>query len=156
MGLQDKKAELDEYLDGDSDAEKLEQLKQFDAEELDEDILDDLGLDEETKTAFHEQLRALQRVADQYKNEAWEQLLQLLGAQHAVQLQRPGAWLSVEQLLQKAEDELARERQELAAAVAAKDDFAATVAAQEEELKQLRTQLEKLEGVQPHVTTSPQ
>ena len=121
MGLHDKKAALDEYLDGASDAEKLEQLKQFDAQELDEDILDDLGLDEETKTTFHEQLRALQRVADQYKNEAWEQLLQLLGAQHAVQLQRPGVRLSFKQLLQKAEDELV---------------------AKEEELKQLRAQLQ--------------
>ena len=114
MGLHDKKAELDEYLTSTaSDAEKLEQLKKFDAEELDEDILDDLGLDEETKTTFHEQLRALQQVADQYKNEAWEQLLQLVGAQHAVQLQRPGVRLSVKQLLQKAEDELAAKEEEL-------------------------------------------
>ena len=53
VGVQDKKEELAEYL---TKGAELEQLKQMDKEELDEDILDDLGLSEETKTSFHEQL----------------------------------------------------------------------------------------------------
>ena len=175
----------------------------MDEDDLKEDILDDdaLALTEAEKAQFLRAVLALKTETDtetEYRNEAWEQLLQLVGAQHAVQLQRPGVWLSVEQLLQKAEErdrhrqtEMERDRkrlqkagdemsakeeelaavvaakddlaatvaaqeEELAAAVAAKDDLAAVVAAQEEELTQLRAQLEKLEGVPPHVTTSPQ
>eukprot|EP01044_Picomonas_judraskeda_P005847 COSAG03_NODE_568_length_6912_cov_10.332404_1_plen_947_part_10 len=59
VGLQDKKAELAEYL---TEGAELQQLQQMDDEdELDEDILDDLGLDEETKTQFHEKLQALKQ-----------------------------------------------------------------------------------------------
>ena len=35
---------------------EVEELKGMDEDELDEDILDDLGLDEETKNVFHESL----------------------------------------------------------------------------------------------------
>ena len=58
VGLQDKKEELTEYL---TEGAELDQLKQMDEEELDEDILDDLGLDEDIKTKFHEALRSLQQ-----------------------------------------------------------------------------------------------
>jgi hypothetical protein len=56
VGLQDKKEELAEYL---TEGAELHQLQQMDEDELDEDILDDLGLDEATKNAFHEKLQAL-------------------------------------------------------------------------------------------------
>ena len=58
VGLQDMKAELAEYL---TEGAELDQLKQMDEDELDEDILDDLGLDAETKIKFHEALRSLQQ-----------------------------------------------------------------------------------------------
>ena len=54
--MQDKKAELAEYL---TEGAELDQLKQMDEDELDEDILDDLGLDEETKKVVNEKLQAL-------------------------------------------------------------------------------------------------
>ena len=59
VGLQDKKAELAEYL---TEGGELEELKQYDEEELDEDILDGLGLDEASKSSFHEALRTLQQL----------------------------------------------------------------------------------------------
>ena len=41
---------------------ELKQLKQMGKARFDEDILDDLGLDNENKTKAHEQLRALQQL----------------------------------------------------------------------------------------------
>eukprot|EP01044_Picomonas_judraskeda_P007266 COSAG03_NODE_772_length_5921_cov_517.392477_1_plen_654_part_00 len=58
VGVQDKKAELTEYL---TEGAELKELKQMDTADLDKDILDDLGLDEETKTQFHEKLQALKQ-----------------------------------------------------------------------------------------------
>ena len=96
---------------------ELVELKQMDEDDLKEDILDDdaLALTEAEKAQFMNAVLELKAEVppDQYQNEAWEQLLQLLGAQHAVQLQRPGVWLSVDELLQKAEDGVAAKQAEL-------------------------------------------
>ena len=57
--VQDLGQELDHYLTSKDSNGKLEELKQYDAEKLDEAILDELELDDETKAKFHEQLQAL-------------------------------------------------------------------------------------------------
>ena len=76
VGLQDKKEELAEYLTADAE---LEELKQYDEDELDEDILDDLGLGDETKTQFHEALRSLQQApAADEPMAAWPTLQKML------------------------------------------------------------------------------
>jgi hypothetical protein len=125
IGLEDKQTELAEYLTND---DKLAELKEYDDAELDEDILDDIGFDAQTKERFREALRELKNdkpaaggasAPASYRNEAWDALLQLVGAQHAVQLQQPGTWLSAEELRERAEaqsHEIQRLRAELAAA----------------------------------------
>ena len=76
VGLQDKKEELAEYLTAGAE---LVELTQMDTEELDKDILDDLGLSDETKTQFHEALRSLQQppAADE-PMAAWPTLQKML------------------------------------------------------------------------------
>ena len=139
LDLTDKK----EILEGCGLDEGLE-LKQLvemdvDAEDFNSDILDDADLefDDETKARFRAAVLALQSssssstvngdegqggTADRfYRNVAWDSLLELLGAEHAVHLCTPGShgWLSDEALRKKAEEqskEIATLREQLAAA----------------------------------------
>ena len=114
MGLEEKLSTFGGILTVGSE---LVELKQMDEDELKEDVLDDadLALTEAEKAQFMSAVLELKVEVPlyQYKNEAWEQLLQLLGAQHAVQLQRPGVWLSVDDVLQKAEADVATKQAEL-------------------------------------------
>ena len=157
VGVQDKKAELAEYLTAGAE---LEELKQYDEEELDEDILDGLGLDEASKTSFHEELRTLQQLpaadepaADDKEGSQFDDPAVVAAAAQAAaerEAQWP-KWPTLQQMLpglpgletrgletQTLEEALRRLRakdEELAATVAAKDaELAATVAAKDEEL----------------------
>jgi hypothetical protein len=174
VGLLDRRTELDEYIDD------FDTLMQYDEEELDEDVLDELGLDHETKAAFHEKLRELKPTAAPCAQQASEfdpdvvDAAAQAAAEHEAQwpkwpaLQKTlpglsglrGLHAAEAQTLQDALRRLRAKDVELAAALAAhsarEEELAATVAAksarvaaQDEELKQLRAQLGRLEGVPP-------
>jgi hypothetical protein len=58
LGLQDRQEDLAEYL---TNPDKLAELKEMDEKELNEDILDDIGFDEQTKEKFQEAVRELKK-----------------------------------------------------------------------------------------------
>ena len=157
VGLQDKKEELAEYL---TEGAELDQLKQMDEDELDEDILDDLGLDEETKNAFHEKLQALKNAQADDKQQVSQVGLDVVDAAARAAAEK---WPTLQMMLpglrglkdeaQTLEEALAAKEEELAAkdkTLATKDAaLAADKERHREELEQLRAQLARLEGVPP-------
>ena len=165
VGLQDKKAELAEYL---TEGAELEELKGMDEDELDEDILDDLGLDDETKNVFHESLQALKNARADDKQQVSELGLDAVDAAARAAAEHEAQWpkwptlqkmlpglrgrqdeaQTLEEALAAKEEELAAKDKKLAtkdAALVAKEaELADAVADKErhrEELEQLRAQL---------------
>ena len=135
VGVQDKKEELAEYL---TEGGELDQLKQMDDEELDEDILDDLGLDEETKTSFHEALRTLQQLpaTDEQPTddkEVSEFDPAVVAAEREAQWPK---WPALQKMLPglRGLDEAETQTLEEARLQAKNEEFAATVAAKDGEL----------------------
>ena len=163
VGLLDRRAELDEYIDD------FDTLMQYDEEELDEDVLDELGLDDDMKAAFHQKVRELKPTAAPCAQQASEfdpdvvDAAAQAAAEHEAQwpkwpaLQKTlpglsglrGLHAAEAQTLQDALRRLRAKDVELAAKSAREEELAATVAAQDEELRQLRAQLGRLEGVPP-------
>ena len=142
VGLQDKKAELAEYL---TEGGELEELKQYDEEELDEDILDGLGLDEASKSSFHEALRTLQQLpaagepaaddkeASQFDDPAVVAAAAQTAAEREAQWPK---WPALQQMLPglRGLDEAETQTLEEARLQAKNEEFAATVAAKDGEL----------------------
>eukprot|EP01044_Picomonas_judraskeda_P014991 COSAG03_NODE_2456_length_2737_cov_23.434799_3_plen_354_part_00 len=151
VGLQDKKAELAEYL---TEGAELDQLKQLDEEELDEDILDDLGLDEETKNAFHEKLQALKNAQADDKQQVSQVGLDVVDAAARAAAAQEAQWpkwptlqkmlpelrglqdkaQTLEEALAAKDQELVAKEEELAAAVADKERHREELVAKDEEL----------------------
>jgi serine/threonine protein kinase len=137
VGLTDSRAELDEYLTSKDSNGKLEELKQYDEDDLEEEILDELELDEETKAIFHEQLKALKHsgvVADEQQVSEFDpaavNAAARAAAEHeeqwpkwpALQTMLPGLRGLHEAAAQTLEEALAAKDIALACAVAAKDE----------------------------------
>ena len=150
VGLTDSRAELDEYLTSKDSNGKLEELKQYDEDDLEEEILDELELDEETKAIFHEQLKALKHsgvVADEQQVSEFDpaavNAAARAAAEHeeqwpkwpALQTMLPGLRGLHEAAAQTLEEALAAKDIALACAVAAKDEeLANALTAKEGEL----------------------
>ena len=130
---------------------ELDQLKQMDEDELDEDILDDLGLDEETKTKFHEALRTLRQQpaedeppADDKELSEFDPAVIDAAAQAAAEREaRWPKWPTLQRMLPGLPGLRGlheADEQSLQDALRAKD---AQLAAKDEELAVLRAQLER-------------
>ena len=155
LGLQDRQEELAEYLTND---DKLAELKEYDDDELDEDILDELGFDERTKEKFHEALRELKDGNEVDKQEEKPEFHPdtMAAAVEAASLreERWPKWSLLESTLgMKQVDANAAATnisQELITKLEAENEAKdKAIAEKDEELAQMREQLAKFEAVPP-------